>query len=320
MRASSSIVAVAVLVRGVFSQCTDGLAVLAGTQEIVEQCAPKASTDAVSLCSSLLGTSTFFAVPPSKTALTTTTELATRTVTRVVFTTTTTTETEIILSTSSTTVFATPSPGPVNRREAESNGSPVNSPASAASCPTLTSLPTGIVSSSAITSACGCLGASAAVSTVSDGVSWFAALTMEKYSSQLSQTTTSTITESKMTVSTKTITSTIVTFTKSTTTTIVAMATQTMAYDRCSVGYSPGGNGKGNQAEYVQANSSQDCCQQCQQKQNCVASVYTGTMCQLLIKVAQLSGAITSDKCPLGVEDYPFGPAGGMVYPGPCGF
>ncbi|KAI1483041.1 hypothetical protein F4774DRAFT_208608 [Daldinia eschscholtzii] len=300
MRTSSSIAAVAILARSVFAQCTDGLAVLAGTQEIVEQCAPSASTDAVSLCSSFLGTSTFFAVPPSKTVLTTTTELATRTVTRVVFTTTTTTETEIIVSTSSTTVFATPSPGPVNRREVESNNP--SAPAAAPACPTLASLPMGSVSSSAISSACNCLGASAAVSTVSDG------------------TTTSTVTESKMTVSTKTITSTIVTFTKSTTTTIVAMATQTMAYDRCSVGYSPGGNGKGNQAEYVQANSSQDCCQQCQQKQNCVASVYTGTMCQLLIKVAQLSGATTSDKCPLGVEDYPFGPAGGMVYPGPCGF
>ncbi|KAI0108433.1 hypothetical protein F4814DRAFT_427926 [Daldinia grandis] len=304
MRASSSIAVAALLARSAFAQCTDGLAVLAGTQEIVGQCAPSVSTDAMALCSSFLGTSTVFAIPPSKTALTTTTELATRTVTRVVFTTTTTTETEIIVSTSSTTVFATPSPGPVGRREIESNELPASSPASnTIACPTLTSLPTDSASSPAISSACNCLGVSPVVSTASSDA-----------------TATSTITESKTTVSTKTITSTIVTYTKSTTTTVVAMATQTVAYDRCSVGYNTGGNGKGNRAENVQANSSQDCCQQCQQRQNCVASVYTGAMCQLLIKEAQLSGATTSDKCPLGIEDYPFGPAGGMVYPGPCGF
>ncbi|KAI1468140.1 uncharacterized protein F4812DRAFT_429103 [Daldinia caldariorum] len=299
MRASSSIAAVAVLARGVFAQCTDSFALLAGNQEIAEQCAPKVSTDAVALCNSYLGTSTVFAVPPSKTAFTTTTKVATRTVTRVVFAPTTTTETEIIISTSSTTVFAAPSPGPIGRREIEANGSPASPPA----CPTLASLPTDSISGSAISSACSCLGASAVVSTASSDA-----------------TTTSTITKLETTVTTATTTSAIFTYTKSTTTTVVAVETQTVAYDRCSVGYSSGGNGKGNHVENVQANSSQHCCQKCQQKQNCVASVHTGAVCQLLIKETRLQGASTSEQCPLGVEDYPFGPTGGVVYPGPCGY
>ncbi|KAI1806752.1 hypothetical protein F4811DRAFT_550495 [Daldinia bambusicola] len=297
MRASSSIAAAAVLARGVFAQCTDGLAVLAGNQEIAEQCAPKVSTDAVALCNSYLGTSIVFAVPPSKTAYTTTTQVVTRTVTKAVFAPTTTTETEIITSTSSTTVFATPSPGPIGRREIESNGSP-DSPSV---CPTLASLPTESIS--AISSACSCLGASAVVSTASPDA-----------------TTTSTITKLETTAATTTTTSAFFTYTESTTTTIVAVETQTVAYDRCSVGYSPGGNGKGNRAENIQANSSQDCCRKCQQRQNCVASVYTGAVCQLLIKESRLQGASTSEQCPLGIEDYPFGPAGGVVYPGPCGY
>ncbi|KAI0377277.1 hypothetical protein F5Y04DRAFT_181353 [Hypomontagnella monticulosa] len=315
MRASSSITAVALLSRGAFTQCADGLALLAESP-VAESCVPSVSSDAAALCSSYLNAVTTIGTP-SKTAMETTTVYSTRTVTKVLFTTTVTTETEIVVSTASTTVFATASPGPVGRRElleinalyptlgesSSSTSAPASSSAPAAeACPTLTSLPTESVSSSAISSACGCLGVSPSVSTVS------------------ADTVTSTVTESRTTVSTTTVTSTIKTYTKSTTTTVVATATETVAYDRCSVGYSSGGNGQGNSPENVAATSSQDCCQQCQLKQNCVASAYTGTTCQHLIKVAQLSGAATSDRCPLGVEDYAFGPVGGMVYPGPCGY
>ncbi|KAI1778117.1 hypothetical protein F4818DRAFT_456085 [Hypoxylon cercidicola] len=107
-------------------------------------------------------------------------------------------------------------------------------------------------------------------------------------------------------------------YTKQTTTAAVATETRTVSYDRCSVGYFSGGNGKNNRSENVEAVSSQDCCEKCQLKQNCVASVYTRTTCQHLVKSSQLSGAETSDQCPLGIEDYAFGNAGGMVYPGPC--
>ncbi|KAI1142510.1 hypothetical protein F5Y05DRAFT_409658 [Hypoxylon sp. FL0543] len=300
MRASTSVAAIALLCRGASAQCGDSLAVLAGNQEVASQCAPSASSDAAALCRSFLGTSTSFiaagtAAPNA--AVATTTELTTRTVTRVVFTTTTTTETEVVVSTASTTVVASASPGPIGRRDLEINvlyPSPettLSSTPSVSACPTLTSLPTDSVSSSPISSACSCLGA---------------ALT--------------TVTKSETTVTTTTVTSTIMTFTTSTTTTTVAMETQTAAYDRCSVGYSSGGNGQGNRPENVPATSSRDCCQQCQQRKNCVASAYTGTTCQHLIKVSQLSGAATSDQCPLGVEDYPFGAVGGMVYPGPCGY
>ncbi|KAI1380659.1 hypothetical protein F4677DRAFT_404191 [Hypoxylon crocopeplum] len=303
MRASSFAV-VALLGRGAVAQCADDLSVLAAGQEIADQCAPSVSSDVAALCSDFLGTTTLFTATATRAApnaaLTTTTELFTRTVTRVVFTTTTTTETEIIISSTSTTVTATPSPGPIGRRELVKNE--IDSATATPTCPTLTSLPTDSVSSSAISSACGCLGVSpvvvSAVSTAAANV----------------------VTESKTTMTTTTVTSTIITYTKSTTTTVVAVATHTAAYDRCSVGYGSGGNGKDNRADNVQANSSQDCCQQCQQKQNCVASVYTGVTCQHLIKVSQLSGAATSDQCPLGVEDYAFGAAGGMVYPGPCGY
>ncbi|KAI2639096.1 hypothetical protein GGS26DRAFT_587865 [Hypomontagnella submonticulosa] len=316
MRASSSIAAVALLSRGALAQCADGLAILANN-EVAETCAPSVSSDAAALCNSYLAAVTTIGAP-SETAMETTTVFSTRTVTKVLFTTTVTTETEIIVSTASTTVFATASPGPIGRREllginalyptlgeTSSSTSDVTtlSAPTAGACPTLTSLPTESVSSSAISSACGCLGVSPSMSTVSADA-----------------TATSTVTESRTTVTTTTVTSTIKTYTKSTTTTVVAMATETVAYDRCSVGYSSGGNGQGNRPENVPASSSQDCCQQCQLKQNCVASAYTGTTCQHLIKVAQLSSAATSDRCPLGVEDYAFGPVGGMVYPGPCGY
>ncbi|KAI1416210.1 hypothetical protein F5Y13DRAFT_186462 [Hypoxylon sp. FL1857] len=314
MRASTSIGALALLCRGAFAQCGDSLAVLAGNQEVADQCTSRVSSDASALCSSFLGTSTSFVAvgtPGPNAAVTTTTELTTRTVTRVVFTTTTTTETEVVTSTTSTTVVASASPGPIGRRDLEINvlyPTPETTPSvprsvsSATICPTLTSLPADSVSSSAISSACSCLGVDPVVSTVS------------------TDAVVNIVTESETTVTTTTVTSTIVTFTKSTTTTTVAMETQTAAYDRCSVGYSSGGNGQGNRPENVQATSSRDCCQQCQQRKNCVASAYTGTTCQHLIKVSQLSGAKTSDQCPLGVEDYQFGAVGGMVYPGPCGY
>lgn len=54
---------------------------------------------------------------------------------------------------------------------------------------------------------------------------------------------------------------------------------------------------------------------------NCVASAYDGAACQILRKIAPSPGA-TSDMCPLGFEDYNFGPvvAEGIVFKGPCGY
>ncbi|KAI1389988.1 uncharacterized protein F4822DRAFT_400428 [Hypoxylon trugodes] len=300
MRASTSIAAIALLCRGALAQCAGSLSVLAG-QDFADPCASKVSSDASALCSTFLGTSTAFVAAGTPSG-----SVATSTVTRVVFAPTTTTKTEVIAFTTTTTVTAAASPGPVGRRGLEINvlypDSGSSSSSTAVTCPTLTSLPTDSASSSAVSSACSCLGASPEVTTVSVSSATVAAAN--------ARTVTTTVT----------VTSAIITYTKSTTTTSVVTATQTASYDRCSIGYTSGGNGQGNHAESVQATSSQDCCQQCQQKQNCVASVYTSTTCQHLIKSSQLSGAKTSDQCPLGIEDYPFGPVGGMVYPGPCGY
>ncbi|XXH03955.1 hypothetical protein Hte_010363 [Hypoxylon texense] len=305
MRASYPIAAVALLCHKAFAQCSDSLAVLASNEDVSDQCSASVSEDAAALCSSFLATSTVYTATVTpvapETAVATTTKTVTSARTAVVFTRVVSTETVVITSTTSTTATATASPGPVGRRDVEIDSN-------YQTCPTLTTLPTDSISSSAISSACSCLGVSAKV------------VTTVSTESTATPTAGSTVTESVTVSTTETVTSTIVAYTKHTTTTTVATATQTVASDRCSVGYTSGGNGKNNRSENVQATSSQDCCEQCQQKQNCVASVYTSTTCQHLVKVSQLSGAETSDQCPLGIEDYPFGDAGGMVYPGPCGY
>ncbi|KAI2625695.1 hypothetical protein GGR54DRAFT_592637 [Hypoxylon sp. NC1633] len=297
---ASSIAAVALFYLGALTQCLDGLAVLAGVNEVVDSCASDLSTDAASLCGSYLGTTTLFTATATgdvSGAVVTTTSLFTRTVTKVVFTTATTTETEVIVSTTSTTFTATASPGPVGRRELANDESNVT----IVTCPKLSSLPTDKVSSEVISSACSCLGVNPVILSTNAA-------------------TANVVTKTKRAKITTTVTSTVITYTKTTTSTTVAVATETASYDRCSVGYSSGGNGQGNNPVYVQADSSLDCCQQCQQKENCVASAYAGAMCQHLIKVSQLSGAATSDQCPLGIENYAFGDAGDVVYPGPCGY
>ncbi|KAI6090518.1 hypothetical protein F4821DRAFT_274696 [Hypoxylon rubiginosum] len=302
MRASYSLAAVALFCHQAFAQC---LNVLANNQEVSDQCSASVSEDAVALCSSYLATSTVHtatSTPVAAAAVATTTETITSARTEVVFTRVVSTETEVVTSTTSTTVTATASP--VGRRQIEIDLNFLSDDA----CSTLTGLPTDSVPSSAISSACSCLGVSATATTTVSTVS------------TATPAASSTVTKSVTVSTTKTSTSTIVAYTKHTTTTTVATATQTASYDRCSVGYTSGGNGKGNRSENVDATSSQDCCEQCQEKQNCVASVYTSTTCQHLIKVSQLSGAKTSDQCPLGIEDYAFGDAGGMVYQGPCGY
>ncbi|KAI5861182.1 hypothetical protein GGS23DRAFT_157127 [Durotheca rogersii] len=208
-----------------------------------------------------------------------------------------TTITESFTSFVTTVVVQTAAPGPVGRRQQEEVAnyltlptlavdSPSPSPFSA--CPTVTSLPTETSLVNAISSACSCL--------------------------SLSIPPTVTSTALNIIVSTETVTS-AVTLTRTATTGV----TPTGANERCSVGYKTGGSGSGNSVISVEAVSNEDCCEQCHGLQNCVASAYTGTQCQLLVKQVPESGAATSNQCPLGVENYSFGEVGGIVYPGPCG-
>lgn len=87
-------------------------------------------------------------------------------------------------------------------------------------------------------------------------------------------------------------------------------------------GYYTSSNGIGNEFRKTTATSSLDCCQKCQAMQNCVANGYIGDECQLLIKTSPASGAQTTELCPLGKEDFDFGPFvnGGLVFRGPCGY
>jgi len=71
-----------------------------------------------------------------------------------------------------------------------------------------------------------------------------------------------------------------------------------------------------------------ECCVICAQTQNCVAAAILSDEfgrlieCQALLRATPLEGGATSQMCPLGIEDYPFGPPDptGNIFPGPCGF
>ncbi|KAM7188354.1 hypothetical protein V8F33_010694 [Rhypophila sp. PSN 637] len=133
---------------------------------------------------------------------------------------------------------------------------------------------------------------------------------------------TATVVVSKTDIQTSTSTTTL---TETTTTISTAIATETVQppkLPRCSLRYTASGNGIGNVARLVTANSWDLCCEMCGTTPNCVAGAYSGgSSCQLLVKQVSLTGAPTTESCPLGQEQYRFGNpnTNGVVFAGPCG-
>ncbi|PUU73644.1 hypothetical protein B9Z19DRAFT_1068808 [Tuber borchii] len=103
--------------------------------------------------------------------------------------------------------------------------------------------------------------------------------------------------------------------------TATATQTQTVTGGSCDKTYNTYGNGSNNRVEIVPASSAKDCCQKCQARHDCVASAFVVSFCQHLVNQQATPGELVTPMCPLGVEDYHFGPpAPGLVYAGPCGY
>ena len=92
----------------------------------------------------------------------------------------------------------------------------------------------------------------------------------------------------------------------------------------CTTRHDPFGNGSGNNVDFpLGADTEEKCCRACQSRKDCVASIFYGGECQHLVNVEKILGEMTTEQCPLGVEDYPFGPQSlsteALVFAGPCG-
>ncbi|KAM7219810.1 hypothetical protein V8F06_004844 [Rhypophila decipiens] len=137
----------------------------------------------------------------------------------------------------------------------------------------------------------------------------------------ITEPATATAVVSETDIQTSTSTTTLTEITTTTTTTIATETVQPPKPARCSLRYSASGNGIGNQVRTVAANSWDMCCEMCGTTPNCVAGAYAGvSTCQLLVKQVSLTGAPTTESCPLGQEQYRFGsPTNGVVFAGPCG-
>jgi hypothetical protein len=63
-----------------------------------------------------------------------------------------------------------------------------------------------------------------------------------------------------------------------------------------------------------------ECCVRCHTTPDCVASLFGGWMCQMVVNdVATGTGqGLTNPYCPLGTKSFPF-TGEGKVYRGPCG-
>jgi hypothetical protein len=111
--------------------------------------------------------------------------------------------------------------------------------------------------------------------------------------------------------------------------------TQTVPYACAQTPYAPDGSIPDGDTVYYavypyQPQTAADCCVLCYDSAdfpNCVASAFIpdgggSGECSLLLKQNATAGQPTSAQCPLGIDNYPFGPPteGGFVLPGPCGY
>ncbi|KAK3343375.1 hypothetical protein B0T25DRAFT_521534 [Lasiosphaeria hispida] len=270
-------------------------------------CIEEVGAQAVAFCSSFLSlTATSFSTNLLVTtttvveiAVSQTTEISTSTTTSDTTITAVSTETDTsATSTATTTSYVPPEqqlPGKLKRRGPRK-------------CPDLSKKPLSRRPALSLSSVCSCLGVT--VTTV---------VTLEIITASSTETDFSTSTSISTTTSTdlEVSVSTITTSSRTTTTTGV-VATTTALVDYCDITYAGHDPGTGDALiSPPGVASGRDCCLLCWITENCVAAAYPGA-CQLLVKITTLDGAPTSAQCPLGVEDYPFGPSPGVVYRGPC--
>jgi hypothetical protein len=96
-------------------------------------------------------------------------------------------------------------------------------------------------------------------------------------------------------------------------------AVATTCVDYCSPTYNGGGVTPGNTVITPPGGlNGSECCYLCWKTSNCVASAVGIGFCQLLVKTSTLTGAPTSDMCPLGIENYEYLNGPGTLYRGPC--
>ncbi|KAK0708458.1 hypothetical protein B0H67DRAFT_340811 [Lasiosphaeris hirsuta] len=284
----------------------EALGYLACRYPLSSTCIEEVGAQAVAFCSSFLSlTATSFSTDLLVTTTTVveitvsqTTEISTTTTTSDTTITNVSTETNTsATSTVTTTSYVPPEqqlPGKIKRRGRK--------------CPDLSKKPLSRRPASSLSSVCSCLGVTATTVVTLETIT--ASSTETDFSTSTSISTTTSI---DLEVSVSTITA------LSTTTTITdVVATSTTVVDYCDTTYSGNDPGTGDAlVSLPSVASGRDCCLLCWITENCVAAAYPAG-CQLLIKITALDGAPTSPQCPLGIENYPFGPSPGVIYRGPC--
>ncbi|KAK0615165.1 hypothetical protein B0T17DRAFT_619969 [Bombardia bombarda] len=287
---------------------------LACLTPIPETCVAGLAEQATAFCSSYLDIEAVTVYTSTNTPVVTVG--ATEAVTTVI------TTTELTTSTTQTTgtVVATSISRDVTTRTVTVTAVPTMAPRQLADTTTCVDLtkknPTKHHKAPKLSAACSCLGISATTVFLEATASVTSTETATE-TSVATEIMSETSVEIEVSTSTETSTRTLVEYATSTT-----IQTAVPTIDYCGQMYIASGNGQGNAVSVVSATSGRDCCEKCRATQNCVASTFSGGQCQLLTKRVQLAGAPTSDLCPLGIEDYNFGPviAGGVVYAGSCGY
>lgn len=133
----------------------------------------------------------------------------------------------------------------------------------------------------------------------------------------LPSTTTTSTTATSMTTATASVTSTETDTVTTTTTSYDVVATE-IANNICGVSYSSYSLSTSYYSIHSQATSTLDCCQQCQNKSDCLVNHFDGGICELVINTNSSPNMILS--CPSGTMTTYFGRAvsGGTVFAGPC--